>query len=174
MPTVKTDETDEIVEETKSLGMMGMVAMVIAALLGSFGVSYFLGGSEPTQLAECPPPEIKEVKEEAETINAGIAREDQTYVELEELLITVGSEPATRYLKLSLTIATFEGEESKVRKSQPLLIDAFNGYLRSVELTQLEDPTFYPYMREQLSRRAELILGATVADGGLITDFLLR
>ena len=55
-----------------------------------------------------------------------------------------------------------------------MLIDAFNNYLRSIELADVEDPGFYPHMREQLARRAELVLGGTVSNGVLITEFLLR
>ena len=168
------EDFEENEEEPKSSSMMTMVAMAVAALIGSFGVSYFMGGSEPVQVAECLPEKTEEVKIEAETVKAGLAKEDQIYVELDEILITIGSEPASRYLKLTLAIATFEGKESTIKKAQPILADAFNGYLRSIELNQLEDPAFYPYLREQLSRRAELVLGAAVADGVLITDFLLR
>lgn len=174
MADTQTTETEETTADTKSSGVMPMVAMAVAALAGSFGVSYFLGGSEPVQVAECLPEKSEDVKKEADTVKAGLIKEDQIYVELDEILITIGSEPASRYLKLNLAIATYEGSESKIKKAQPILADAFNGYLRSIELQQLEDPTFYPYLREQLSRRAELVLGAAVADGVLITDFLLR
>ena len=47
-------------------------------------------------------------------------------------------------------------------------------YLRSVELSDFENPAFYAEMRAQLARRAELVLGGSVTDGVLITEFLLR
>jgi flagellar FliL protein len=55
-----------------------------------------------------------------------------------------------------------------------MLIDAFNTYLRSIEMKDFEDPGFYPRMREQLARRSELVLGSGVSSGVLITEFLLR
>jgi flagellar FliL protein len=59
-------------------------------------------------------------------------------------------------------------------KAEPVLIDAFTNYLRSVELSDFENPDFYAHMREQLSRRSELVLGGGVSEGVLITEFLLR
>lgn len=174
MAAANMDETAETAQKSKSFGLVGLISMTLAALVGSFGVSYFLGGSDTAPPAECLTEAVLDVKKDDESVKLGIAREDQVYVELDEILITIGSEPATRYLKLNLAIATLTGKEGAIRKAQPILADAFNGYLRSVELNQLEDPTFYPYMREQLSRRAELILGAAVTEGVLITDFLLR
>ena len=55
-----------------------------------------------------------------------------------------------------------------------VLIDAFTNYLRSVELTDFENPGFYSHMRDQLGRRSQLVLGGGVSDGVLITEFLLR
>ena len=174
MAETETTETEETAEAPKSSGMGAMIAAAVAALAGSFAVSYFSGSPEPQKMASCEAPDKELVKAEAEPVKAGIANKDQVYIELDEILITIGSEPATRYLKLTLAIATHSGEENKIKKAQPILADAFNGYLRSIELSELEDPTFYPYLREQLSRRAELVLGAAVSDGVLITDFLLR
>jgi hypothetical protein len=63
---------------------------------------------------------------------------------------------------------------SMVQSAEPVLIDAFTNYLRSVELSDFENPDFYAHMREQLGRRSELVLGGGVSDGVLITEFLLR
>ena len=90
------------------------------------------------------------------------------------MLITVGSAPATRFLKMNISIITDASGAKAVAEAEPMLADAFNTYLRSIEMTDLEDPGFYPRMREQLTRRAELVLGDGVTDGVLITQFLLR
>ena len=153
-------------------GFMGIAVLALAALASSFGTAYFLTPSPAapavTEQADCAcdveqPVHIKPM-----------VKGDQSYVEVQEILITIGSAPATRYLKMNLAIATNKSGTSKVKSAEPVLVDAFINYLRSVELSDFEDPAFYSRMREQLSRRAELVLGSDVSGGVLITEFLLR
>lgn len=163
------DGTEQTESGAKSGGgLAGLLIVAGAALASSFGLFYFLSPATPAAAAACPTVATVEVTEP-------LAKADQVYVELKEVLITVGSEPATRYLKMSISVVT-SGKEGpdKVKQAEPMLIDAFNNYLRSVELTDMEDPSFYPHMREQLARRAELVLGSAVSNGVLITEFLLR
>lgn len=146
-------------------GIAGLAIVAAASLASSFGLFYFL--TPPA--APCPPagtsaaaPEIKPLAQ------------DQVYVEMKEILITIGSAPADRYLKLNISIVTGKDSAAKVKEAEPMLIDAFNNYLRSIELSDLEDPGFYPHLREQLARRSELVVGSAASSGVLITEFLLR
>jgi len=147
-------------------GFVGLVILAVGAMTSSFATVYVLASDPPTGPA-CPAPESGPVIEP-------IAQQDQTYVELQDILITIGSEPATRYLKMKVSIVTDNGGAGMVEKAEPVLIDAFTNYLRSVELSDFENPDFYAHMREQLGRRSELVLGGGVSDGVLITEFLLR
>ena len=153
-------------------GFMGIAVLAVAALASSFGTAFFLSPSAPEPVAtdaaacDCDVAEPVHIKP--------MVKGDQTYVEVQEILITIGSAPATRYLKMNLAIATNKSGSSKVKSAEPVLVDAFINYLRSVELSDFEDPAFYSRMREQLSRRAELVLGSDVSGGVLITEFLLR
>lgn len=149
-------------------GLIGLLMLGAASLVSSFGLVYFLTPppAEPTEACvagEGP----------AEAI-APIVKADQSYVELQEMVITVGSAPATRYLKMNVSIMTDKSNTETIKEAEPVLIDAFNTYLRSIELEDFEDPGFYPRMREQLARRSELVLGSGVSNGVLITEFLLR
>jgi flagellar FliL protein len=150
-------------------GIAGLAIVAAASLASSFGLFYFLTPPAPPPAAPCPPagtsaaaPEIKPLAQ------------DQVYVEMKEILITIGSAPADRYLKLNISIVTGKDSAAKVKEAEPMLIDAFNNYLRSIELSDLEDPGFYPHLREQLARRSELVVGSAASSGVLITEFLLR
>ena len=61
-----------------------------------------------------------------------------------------------------------------VKKAEPMLVDAFVGYLRALTLSDFESADFYPRMREQLAVRSEVVLGPEASHGVLITEFLLR
>lgn len=149
-------------------GLAGLLIVAAASLVSSFGLFYFLSPPAPPAAA-CPPGESAAV-----AVTKPLAQ-DQVYVEMKEILITIGSAPADRYLKLNLSIVTSgKDNAAKVKAAEPMLIDAFNNYLRSIELSDLEDPGFYPHLREQLARRSELVLGSAASNGVLITEFLLR
>jgi len=172
--TEKTSDDEEQAEGAKGgLGMVGTIILGVAAIAGSFGVSFLFGAPPPPpsqEMASCEP--AKQVKVEAP--KPGLVNPDQYFVQLDEIIVTVGSEPASRFLKMNATIITTNENAEITKTAQPLLADAFINYLRSVELSDFEDPAFYPRIREQLSRRAELVLGAKATQGVLITEFLLR
>ena len=75
---------------------------------------------------------------------------------------------------MQVSLATDKADAKIIKSSETALIDAFLLYLRSVNVDDFEDPAFYKHMREQLGRRADLVLGDGVAKGVLITEFLLR
>ncbi|MCA8902652.1 MAG: flagellar basal body-associated FliL family protein [Hyphomonas sp.] len=149
-------------------GMMGMVIVAVGALAASFGTVYMLSPTAPaTDVAACS------VIETAEHIEPTF-NPNQTYVELDDLVVTIGSAPATRYLKLKISVITESNNASTISQAEPVLVDAFTNYLRSVEVSDFENPGFYAHMREQLGRRAQLVLGSGASEGVLITEFLLR
>lgn len=166
-----TPEATEEAPSKSSGGFMGIIILAVAALISALGTVYILTPSaQPvvTAAGECEPAML------TSTALKPLATEDQNYVELEEVLITIGSTPATRYLKMNVMIVTDKDGASKVKKAEPVLRDAFINYLRSVELQDFENPNFYSQMRDQLARRAELVVGGSVARGVLVTEFLLR
>ena len=148
-------------------GLMGLLILGAASLGSSFGLVYLLTPPPAVATAACTP-------DDHSADIAPTAKADQAYMELQEMLITVGSAPANRFLKMNISVITDSANSSAVHAAEPVLIDAFNTYLRSIEMKDFEDPSFYPRMREQLARRSELVLGSGVSNGVLITEFLLR
>tara|TARA_R110000787_G_scaffold102192_5_gene208126 strand:+ start:47863 stop:48387 length:525 start_codon:yes stop_codon:yes gene_type:complete len=163
-----TDGVDAAPAGAKSGGVVGLALLAVGALATSFATVYFLTPSAPIAAAPaCAPGESATVAESS-------IKPNQSYVELRDILVTIGSEPATRYIKLKIAIICDSASTSTVTDAEPVLIDAFTNYLRSVELTDFENPGFYSHMRDQLGRRSQLVLGGGVSDGVLITEFLLR
>jgi len=147
-------ETPEAPEKSSGgLGMIGLALLGVAAMGGSFGVSFLLNKPAEPVIVACEPSD----EDAAPTLTKKVAA-NQRYVEL----------------KINASIVTTSSAVKDVEKAQPLLIDAFNYYLRSVEVSDFENPAFYPHLREQLGRRAELVLGGETSQGVLITEFLLR
>lgn len=151
------------------LNMMGLLVLGLACAATSFASVYFLA---PAPVAAAATTDIEAEYEPVEKDPAD--KKPYTYTEVQEILITIGSAPATRYLKMNLSLATEKSDAKLVKSNETALIDAFLLYLRSVSVEDFEDPAFYKHMREQLGRRADLVLGDGVAKGVLITEFLLR
>lgn len=169
MSAEEADIPEEPTPSKSGLGIVGLLVLGVACAATSFA-SVFL-------LAPSPEPAG------ASTLEAGgdpYAAEhafdpaNQTYTDIQEILITIGSAPATRYLKMQISVASDKSEAKIVKSAETALIDAFLLYLRSVEVSDFEDPNFYNHMREQLARRADLVLGDGIANGVMITEFLLR
>jgi flagellar FliL protein len=78
-------------------GFVGLAILAVGAMTSSFATVYVLASDPPTGPA-CPGRNRPGVEP--------IAQQDQTYVELQDILITIGSEPATRYLKMKVSIVT--------------------------------------------------------------------
>ncbi|WP_084420380.1 flagellar basal body-associated FliL family protein [Henriciella litoralis] len=165
----ETDTSNDQAEKKPGGSLVNWAILAVVSAACSFAVVFFLFPSANTESAACPAPE-----QVASTKVEPLAREELSYVQLDELLVTIGNEPATRFVKLNTSIVTEKGNEKKITEAQPMLSDAFISYLRSVELSDFETAGFYPRMREQLGRRAELVLGSDTSQGVLITEFLLR
>lgn len=166
-------EEAEIPEEPtpakSGLGIVGLLVLGVACAATSFASVFLLAPSpEPAGssalVAEAHPSAAEHAFDPA----------NQSYTEIQEILITIGSTPATRYLKMQISVATDKANAKTVKSAETALIDAFLLYLRSVEVADFEDPNFYNHMREQLARRADLVLGDGIANGVMITEFLLR
>lgn len=155
-------------EKSKSGGMLGLIILAVGCAVSSFATVYILTPSEPAAALACPP------QGEHVATAPPLASADYVYQEVPEILVSIGSAPTTRYLKLKISVITDKKGANTVKDAEPLLLDAFTNYLRSVEVSDFEDPAFYPHLREQLGRRSELVLGHAATDGVLITEFLLR
>lgn len=161
-------KSEEAAPPSGGINMMGLLVLGLACAATSFASVYFLAPA-PTVAAAATVEAEYEAQEKPEE-----KKKSLTYTPVQEILITIGSAPATRYLKMQLSVATDKSDAKMVKPVETQLVDAFLLYLRSVELDDFEDPAFYKHMREQLGRRADLVLGDGIVEGVLITEFLLR
>jgi len=167
-----SEKQDDSQPEKGGIGLVGMLVLGVACAATSFASVYFLAPAQ-TVVAEASSGDA-EPAEYAAAPDKDSDKKDFTYTPIQEILITIGNAPATRYLKMNVSLATSKSDARKIKSSETALVDAFLLYLRSVSVDDFEDPSFYKHMREQLTRRADLVLGDGVSEGVLITEFLLR
>jgi flagellar FliL protein len=56
----------------------------------------------------------------------------------------------------------------------PRIADVLNGYMRAIDVTQLEDPAALVRMRAQLLRRIQIVTGEGRVRDLLVTEFVLN
>lgn len=96
------------------------------------------------------------------------------FVPIEPLVISLGTEPAGRYLHFSAQIEVAKTFEQEVTLLMPRVIDVLNGYLRAVEVSDLEDPTALVRLRAQMLRRVQMVAGEGRVRDLLVTGFVIN
>lgn len=150
----------------------GLLVLAPVVLIASAGASFLLGSAasapQSTAQSACAPAS----HEEAARTDA--PPEPMILMEVPEILVTIGSQPASRYVKMSVVVGVPEGAEKIYAENETVLMDSFLNYLRVIEPEHFEDPLFYRDMKTELSQRALLALGERNVSGFFVTEFLIR
>ena len=101
-------------------------------------------------------------------------KDDIAFVPIEVMTIPIGSNATTRYLRFSAQLEVEGGSESEVAKQLPRVVDVLNTYLRSVTLSELEDPASLLTLRAQMRRRIDLVIGGDRVRDLLVMEFVVN
>ncbi len=141
-----------------------VIGLVLALLLGGAGFyatwSGMILGSADEAHAEADP----EVD----------ALPDIAFVPVDPLVITLGSGEAVRHLRFTSQIEVAGPHASEVQLLLPRIADVLNGYLRAVDVTELEDPAALVRIRAHLLRRIQIVTGEGRVRDLLVTEFVLN
>ncbi|NHK28478.1 flagellar basal body-associated FliL family protein [Parvularcula flava] len=172
MAETDTDKNDKPEEPGKKKGGGLMTQLVLAVVLGctAFGTVWFMP-ARSSGTAECPAADAAGTKV---TMLPELPLSELTFIEMEPMIITLGEDASSRNLRIGITLETAKADQESILFAQPKLRDAFTGYLRALEVADIEDPNSIIRLRAQLQRRAEVILGNQSVRGVLITDFVIR
>ena len=96
------------------------------------------------------------------------------FVELDPLVISLGSSSKSRHLRFRGSLEVVPGHETDVGHLLPRVIDLLNAYLRAVDVTVLEDPAALIELRAQMLRRVQLVTGEGRVRDLLILEFVLN
>ena len=130
------------------LGGGGFYATVSGMILGS--------GHGPAQAAEIA------------------ALPDIAFVPLAPLVVSLGAAAQSRHLRFTANLEVAGAHTAEVVLLQPRILDVLNGYLRAVEVAELEDPSALVRIRAQMLRRIQIGSGEGRVRDLLITEFVLN
>ncbi len=99
---------------------------------------------------------------------------DIAFVPIDSVIISLGAASASGHLRMTSQLEVEKPYAAEVTLLMPRILDVINGYLRAVEVTQLEDPTALVRLRAQMLRRIQTVTGDGRVRDLLITEFVLN
>jgi flagellar protein FliL len=99
---------------------------------------------------------------------------DIAFVPVEPVVISLGPASTAGHLRMTSQLEVDKPFAAEVTLLMPRILDVLNGYLRAVEVSQLEDPTAFVRLRAQMLRRIQTVTGEGRVRDLLITEFVLN
>ncbi len=144
--------------ETKKRSILPLVIGVGLAAAGAAG-GYFAVGLGLLSETNEKPPEVSTAK--------------VAFVPLPSLVVSLG-ESSGRHLRFEAQLEVRPGTERTVETVLPRIMDILNGYLRAVDVAEIEDPAALIRIRAQMLRRVQIVVGGDAVTDLLIMEFLLN
>ena len=161
-----TDAAAEAPPEAKKTSKMPLIMGLVAALAGGGGGFYaaFSG------MILAPESTGKEV----ETTDQPNAIPDIEFVQVEPMTISISPAAQGRQLRFRAQLEVPSPYTPDVEKLLPRVVDVMNGYLRAVELRDIESAAALTRLRAQLLRRVQIVVGPGRVNDLLIMEFVLN
>ncbi len=99
---------------------------------------------------------------------------DIAFVPVETVVISLGAAANDSHLRMTSQLEVAKAYTAEVELLMPRILDVLNGYLRAVEVAQLENPSALVRLRAQMLRRIQIVTGEGRVRDLLITEFVLN
>lgn len=162
-----SSSADPVEDAPKKGSKTPLIIGVVLALAGGGGgffavQSGFIGGStEDTHEAESA-----HTTQEVTALAV-------SFVAIDPLIISLPSAGGRDHLRFAAQLEVNPAYVAEVEAIKPRIVDVLNGYLRAVELAELEDPTALMRLRGQMLRRVQIVAGEGRINDLLIMEFVL-
>jgi flagellar FliL protein len=154
---------EEVVEKpSKLLLILGLVAALIGGG-GGFYAAYagLIFGSESNE-------EQTAVHDKAGTMP------DVAFVPVEPLVISLSPSANSRHLRFRAQLEVPSQHATAVEVLMPRVVDVLNGYLRALEIQDIESAAALTRLRAQMLRRVQIVAGPGRINDLLIMEFVLN
>lgn len=105
---------------------------------------------------------------------ASDAAPEIAFVPIEPVVISLGQLSDNRHLRFTAQLEVEKATADEVTHLLPRILDVLNGYLRAVEVVELEDPDALVRLRSQMLRRIQIVTGQGRVRDLLVTEFVLN
>lgn len=157
-----TDGASEAPKKSSKLPiLLGLVLALIGGGGGFFAVQAGLLGDGESQV------------EAAATAKVDTAKAALSFVPINPLVISLPSSGGRDHLRFAAQLEVVPAYAAEVEAIKPRIVDVLNGYLRAVDLAELEDPAALVRLRAQMLRRVQVVTGEGRVNDLLIMEFVL-
>ncbi|WP_170762737.1 flagellar basal body-associated FliL family protein [Ruegeria lacuscaerulensis] len=164
-----TDATAEQADTPEKPGKKRVIIGVILALAGAAG-GYFLTTSGLLPYGGMPAAGEAGETEKGKAVKA---LPQVGFVDLPPVIVSVNA-GNSRHLKFHAQLEVNTGHITDVEKMKPRIMDVLNGYLRALEVSDLEDSLALMRIRGHLLRRMEIVVGEGRVRDVLVMEFVLN
>lgn len=163
---------EEITEEDapKKKSKLPLIIGVVLALAGGGGGFFavqsgmILGAGDETEMAE----KVEEAEHPMDEIP------DVVFIPLDPLMISLGPQSKYQYLRFAAQLEVDSAYQADVETVLPRVFDVLNGYLRAVDVADLEKPSSLIRLRSQMLRRIQTVVGRDRVNDLLVMEFVLN
>lgn len=96
------------------------------------------------------------------------------FVPLDPLVISLDPSARSSHLRFAAQLEVDPARQAEVTRLMPRVLDVLNGYLRAVQVSDLEDPSALVRLRAQMLRRIQIVTGEGRVRDLLVTEFVLN
>lgn len=162
----ESQEQDE--EEPKKRSKKPLlIGLVLAIILGGGGFYAVWSG-----MVLAPKEQASESNEMEDVTHLPLP--DVVFVPVKPLVVNIGTEHESRHLRFQAELEVQRGSETDVTTMLPRVVDVLNGYLRAVDVNELEQRTALVRLRAQMLRRIQVVTGEDRVRDLLIMEFVLN
>lgn len=144
-----------------------IIGLVLAIVLGGGGFfatySGMIGGAPEKDT------HTEDAGHKAAKASAAVA-----FVPLDPLIVSLGSGGSSRHLRFKAQLEVAAPYRAEVEHLMPRILDVLNGYLRAVDVADLEERTALIRLRAQMLRRVQIVTGEGLVHDLLVTEFVLN
>lgn len=159
------DTASEPDEPPKKASKLPLILGLLLALVGGGGGFYatfsglFMGGESHEEAAHEPQVE-------------GLP--DVAFVPVEPMIVSLTPGVTNQHLRFRANLEVPSQYQQDVTLLLPRVVDVLNGYLRALELRDLQNPASLTRLRAQMLRRIQIVTGEGRVSDLLIMEFVLN
>ena len=160
-------EVDDQVPEERS--KLPVIVAVLTSLLGAAG-GYFAVNAGIFGAPEESTSQVKPQNRTAPTSEV----QDLVFVQLDPIIISFSRGNERRLLRFVGSLEVVPSSVGEVEILKPRIVDILNGYLRALEIEDLEEPAALYKIRSQLLHRVRIVAGEDRINDLLVVEFVLN
>ncbi len=165
MTDAVAEPTEEPAKGGKGPLLIGLVLALVGAGGGFFAVSSgFLPLGSKAETHEVHSDHVEDVT----------LTDDIEFIEVPSMVISFTSGGRRQLLRFAAELEVSKAYKQDVEILLPRIVDVLNGYLRALEVSDIDDPMALTRLRAQMLRRIQIVTGRDMVRDLLVMEFVLN